>query len=127
MTAAAPPGESLGLWGDSEERPPGDNTTATAPFAVSVNDVVLAAAVERDLTLLDVRTLLLLDVRGPVPLGDVGRHLGVAASSVTLIADRLAGCGLAQRQPHAADRRVLLLGLMPAGHGLLRTAPGTGG
>ena len=99
---------------------------AVATDAVSVNDAVLAAAVERGLTLLDIRTLLLLDGRGPVPLGDVARHLRVVASSVTLIADRLAACDVAQRLPHASDRRILLLGLTPAGSALLRTAHGTG-
>jgi len=55
------------------------------------------------------QALLVLRHEGPLPVGDLGRTLGIAASTATELADRLAAAGMAERTTEAHDRRKTLI------------------
>jgi DNA-binding MarR family transcriptional regulator len=57
----------------------------------------------------DYRALGVLDRLGPMSAGDLGRHTGLAAASVTNLIERLAAKGFLRREPDPADRRRALL------------------
>lgn len=52
---------------------------------------------------------------GEVPMSGYGRELGVPASTITNLVDRLERAGLVERTSSTTDRRVTLVGLAPAG------------
>src|SRR5262245_10576689 len=49
------------------------------------------------------------------PMSALGRVLGFSTAGVTKLTDRLVDAGLIERTPSAADRRVTLAALTPAG------------
>ena len=51
----------------------------------------------------------------PLPMGRLAGTLGCDASNVTGLVDRLEARGLVERRPAAADRRVKVIQLTPAG------------
>lgn len=57
----------------------------------------------------DYKALGILDRLGPMSAGELGRHTGLAAASVTNLIDRLAAKGFLRREPDPTDRRRLLL------------------
>jgi DNA-binding MarR family transcriptional regulator len=57
----------------------------------------------------DYKALGVLDRLGPMSAGELGRHTGLAAASVTNLIDRLVSKGLLCREPDPADRRKVLL------------------
>jgi DNA-binding MarR family transcriptional regulator len=64
---------------------------------------------ESGLTMPQVSTLTVLFDRGPLPLKDLSRELGLSHSTVSGIVDRLERRGLARRTVDPADRRVSLI------------------
>jgi len=56
-----------------------------------------------------------LDGREPVRAGDLARHLGVAASTLTAALQRLEALGYLRRTPRPRDRRNIELRLTPQG------------
>ncbi|WP_324669998.1 MarR family winged helix-turn-helix transcriptional regulator [Geochorda subterranea] len=60
-------------------------------------------------------------LRGPHPVRvtDLAERLGIGASAVTLLLNRLEGMGLVARQRDTGDRRVVRVGLTPAGRDVL--------
>ena len=60
-----------------------------------------------DMTIPQVKTLLLLDEVGTVRMGGIARHLGTSLSATTAIVDRLVDRGLVGRGSDPADRRVV--------------------
>lgn len=88
--------------------------------------VVIAAAVRsvasvrRDLTMSQLRVLVVLDQSGPTHLSDVAGRLGVNPSTASRACDRLVGAGLVDRRPDPGDRRRISLYLSPAGRRLVR-------
>jgi MarR family 2-MHQ and catechol resistance regulon transcriptional repressor len=52
---------------------------------------------------------------GPLPLGAIAERLLVTGANVTFVMDKLEAQGLAQRDRHAEDRRVVLARLTPEG------------
>jgi DNA-binding transcriptional ArsR family regulator len=57
----------------------------------------------------DYKALGVLDRLGPMSAGDLGRHTGLAAASVTNLIDRLVAKGFLRREPDPTDRRRALL------------------
>jgi DNA-binding MarR family transcriptional regulator len=65
------------------------------------------------------RMLLTLSELGGAPSGRVAEQLGVGASSVTRMADRLIAEGLVRRAEDARSRRIVALELTVAGHAVV--------
>ena len=73
------------------------------------------AHLEQKLTRSDVTTLLLLFMRGDMTMSELAKELGAPLSSMTSIAKRLERKGYIGRKTSAADQRVTLVTLSPAG------------
>jgi len=67
------------------------------------------AAMQYGLGITDVKTLSILLQEGPMTAGEIGSRLGLTSGSVTTLVDRLEQQNLASRQPHAKDRRKVLV------------------
>jgi DNA-binding MarR family transcriptional regulator len=70
---------------------------------------------EFDLSPVQCHVLHLIEPDQPLPMGRLADTLSCDASNVTGLIDRLEARGLVARQPSAADRRVKVLRLTPAG------------
>lgn len=57
----------------------------------------------------DYKALGVLDRLGPMSAGEIAKHTGLAAASVTNLIDRLVAKGYVRRVPDTADRRRVLL------------------
>lgn len=57
----------------------------------------------------DYKALGVLERLGPMSAGELGRHTGLAAASVTNLIDRLTAKGFLRREPDPVDRRRVLL------------------
>jgi len=68
-----------------------------------------ALAAEVGLHPTDYKALGVLDRLGPMSAGELGRHTGLAAASVTNLIDRLVAKGFLRREPDPLDRRRVLL------------------
>lgn len=77
------------------------------------------AAVEHEVTLPQLRLLVMVASRDDVNLGSVAAGLGVHPSNATRAVDRLVKAGLLDRQDAPADRRNLVLALTPSGRRLI--------
>jgi MarR family transcriptional regulator, organic hydroperoxide resistance regulator len=88
----------------------------------SIMDFIIATAPERNraigesgLTPNDARSLLTLRDTPGRTMGSLADEWKCDASTATWIVDRLEAKGLAERRPHATDRRVKLVALTPLG------------
>ncbi|MGB8960412.1 MAG: MarR family transcriptional regulator [Pseudonocardiaceae bacterium] len=79
------------------------------------------ASVEDQVTLPQLRVLVMIASRGPQNLTAVAQALEVHASNATRTCDKLVGAGLIHRSDDPADRRNLVLQLTPSGRQLVRT------
>jgi DNA-binding MarR family transcriptional regulator len=77
------------------------------------------AAIDDQVTLPQLRVLVMVASRGPLNLGAVATGLGVHSSNATRLVERLVVAGLLDRRDDPADRRNLLLELTAAGRGLV--------
>jgi DNA-binding MarR family transcriptional regulator len=77
------------------------------------------AGVDHDVTLPQYRALVVLASRGPQSPGELALALGVHASTVTRMCDRLVAKGLVHRATSAADRRAVELRLTARGRRLV--------
>lgn len=73
---------------------------------------------EIDLTLPQLRTLLILAEEGPLVIGQVALRMGVGLSTGGHLVDRLVQAGLAERMEDSEDRRRTLARLTPRGEDL---------
>ena len=73
---------------------------------------------EIDLTIAQLRTLLVLAEEGPLVIGQIAQRLGVGLSTGGHLVDRLVQAGLAERAEDAEDRRRTLAQLTPKGEDL---------
>jgi DNA-binding MarR family transcriptional regulator len=87
-------------------------------IAVTAQSVV---SVEEQVTLPQLRILVMIASRGPQNLTAVAQGLGVHASNATRTCDKLVDAGLIHRSDDPADRRNLVLQLTPSGRQLIRT------
>ena len=78
-----------------------------------------------DITLPQLKTVMVLFAKGPMPTSALARSTGVSAAVATGIVDRLEAQALVCRQAHPTDRRVTLVALTAGGEQLveeIRTA-----
>jgi len=73
---------------------------------------------EIDLTIAQLRTLLVLAEEGPLVIGHIAQRLGIGLSTGGHLVDRLVQAGLAERAEDAEDRRRTLARLTPKGEDL---------
>jgi DNA-binding MarR family transcriptional regulator len=78
------------------------------------------ASISDDVTLAQLRVLVLIDERGPQTMGQIATNLAVSPSTVTRVCDRLVEKKLARRQPSEHDRRALHLTLTPKSRRLIK-------
>lgn len=79
------------------------------------------AALEQQVSLPQLRVLVMVASGGPLNLNAVARGLGVHPSNATRACDRLVAAGLLHRGEDAADRRNLVLELTADGRQLVQT------
>jgi DNA-binding MarR family transcriptional regulator len=77
------------------------------------------AAVDDDVTVPQLRVLVMVDTKGPLNLAAVATGLGVNPSNASRICDRLIRAGLLDRQESQDDRRNIALSLTDAGRRLV--------
>jgi len=112
VTAAAPP--------HPDTRPPSDDAARLLQVvmrALHATDIASWCAV--DLTMPQLKALLLADSPAGVSHGDIARGLGVGLSTVTGIVDRLVEHGLVERHTDPEDRRLSRVRITPRGTDLL--------
>jgi len=86
------------------------------------NAIPIAVPVEwlsLDLTVAQLRLLLVLHARGASRMSAIAAELDVALSTATGIADNLVKKGLVTRQTDSQDRRLVIATLSPRGQGLI--------
>ena len=81
-----------------------------------------AAELPYELTLPQLRALVVLDDDASVTVTALAARLGIQPSTTTRLADRLAAKELIERVPSVHDRREVLLSLSAAGRQVVRTA-----
>ncbi len=70
---------------------------------------------EMDLTLLQIKSLVLLDHQGDMRMGNISQFLGSTVSATTSIVERLFDKGMVTRDSDPKDRRVVVIQLTPEG------------
>ena len=73
---------------------------------------------ELDLTIAQLRTLLVLAEEGPLVIGHIAQRMGIGLSTGGHLVDRLVQAGLAERAEDVEDRRRTLARLTPKGEDL---------
>src|SRR5437899_11701568 len=73
---------------------------------------------ETDLSIAQLRTLLVLAEEGPLVIGQVAQRMGIGLSTGGHLVDRLVQAGLAERKEDSGDRRRTLARLTPKGEEL---------
>jgi MarR family 2-MHQ and catechol resistance regulon transcriptional repressor len=68
-----------------------------------------------DVGLSDFGVMEMLLHKGPQPVNEIGRRIGLTSGAITTAVDRLESCGFVQRGPHATDRRARMVRLTAAG------------
>jgi MarR family 2-MHQ and catechol resistance regulon transcriptional repressor len=53
--------------------------------------------------------------KGPQPVNEIGRRIGLTSGAITAAVDRLESCGLVAREAHPTDRRARVVRLTAAG------------
>ncbi len=71
-----------------------------------------------DLSIAQLRTLLVLAEEGPLVIGQIAQRMGIGLSTGGHLVDRLVQAGLAERKEDAEDRRRTLAQLTPKGDNL---------
>ncbi len=66
------------------------------------------------LGLTDMQLLHLLQLHGPSTPGSLAAWSGLSSGGVTVALDRLSGAGYVRREPNPADRRSLLITILPS-------------
>jgi DNA-binding MarR family transcriptional regulator len=107
-------------------------TATRAELATRARLVVLRLArrlrrtADGGLTATQLSALATIEIRGPLRLGDLAAHEGIAPPTVSRLVDHLEGAGLVRRHTDARDGRSFLVALTPAGEGLLAELRSTG-
>ncbi len=91
---------------------------ARAIVAITAQSV---AALDDQVTLPQLRVLVMIASRGPLNLAAVAHGLDVHSSNATRVCDKLVTSGLLHRSDNPDDRRNLVLELTTAGRGLVDT------
>jgi DNA-binding MarR family transcriptional regulator len=78
-----------------------------------------SAWLELDLSITQLRNLIILSLRGPQPVGQLAAALDVSEPSASQIVDRLAQRGLVHRDADPSDRRRILVSITEEGERLI--------
>ena len=78
------------------------------------------AEVSDEVSLAQLRVLVLLDARGEMPMGDLAELLAVNPSTATRVCDVLEDKGYVSRAPDESNRRVVLVTLTRGGRSLVQ-------
>src|SRR5260370_25354330 len=81
-------------------------------------ETAIGGWMETDITLPQLRTLLILAEEGPLVIGQIAQRLGVGLSTGGHLVDRLVQASLAERAEDTGDRRPTPARLTPAGEEL---------
>lgn len=106
--------------------------TTRAELATRARLVVLRLArrlrrhADGGLTATQLSALATIGSRGPLRLGDLASHEGIAPPTVSRLVDHLEGAGLVRRRTDARDGRSYLVELTPSGEALLAQLRSTG-
>lgn len=76
---------------------------------------------ELNLTMAQLKTLMVLIDEGPIPIGQVGCRMGVTLPTASYQVDRLVRAGLVERVEDTRDRRRTLVHLTPKAEDLVRS------
>jgi len=102
--------------------PPADDVDAVTSAVLTASRLLVAisarslAAVDEQVTLPQLRMLVVLATHGEMKLAALARHLAVNPSTAMRMVDRLVNAGLLDRQINPADRRENVLRLTTPGH-----------
>lgn len=72
-----------------------------------------------DLTMAQLKALLVLNNQGEARVGEIASQLGLSPNATTALLDQLETAGYSERRPDPADRRAVLVVLTPAGAELI--------
>jgi MarR family transcriptional regulator, organic hydroperoxide resistance regulator len=117
--SAKPTSHSGGIDGDTATVPEPD--TPADRIVLEIRKFIAAAiffnaqtAEKAGLGLADMQMLHMLQLYGPSTPGKLGAWTGLSSGGVTVALDRLEKAGYIRRKPNPADRRSLLITLIPA-------------
>jgi DNA-binding MarR family transcriptional regulator len=79
----------------------------------------LSRMLSSDLTVAQLRVLLLLHTGGEMSMGEIAKHLSIAFSTATGIVDKLVAKQMVLRETGSPDRRMVTCRLAPAGTALM--------
>lgn len=74
---------------------------------------------EMDVTMPQLKTIMLLFLNGPMRMSDLAADLGVTLATATGLVDRMVEKGVVTRQDHPDDRRVVLCSLTQTGQAMV--------
>ena len=106
---------------DEVSRAREDDATAVLAGTQVIGSLIAESIsqVEREVTMPQLRVLMLAATQAPLNLLTVAADLGVHPSNATRACDRLVRAGLLDRRTSTRDRRHLAMSLTPAGHRLV--------
>jgi MarR family transcriptional regulator, 2-MHQ and catechol-resistance regulon repressor len=81
----------------------------------ALEHVALRSIEATELGLSDFAVLELLLHKGPQPVNEIGRRIGLTSGAITIAVDRLAAQGLVVREAHPTDRRTRIVCLSTRG------------
>ena len=87
----------------------------------SINPIRSEEWAQLDLTMPQLKAVIMLDAQGPMPMSRLAGALGVATPTATGIIDRLEERGLVVRESEPSDRRVVNCGLSNEGREIVST------
>ena len=94
------------------------NRVLEAHKAIFYTRAILPIWLEIDLTMAQLKTLMVLRCEGQPTIGQVADALHISLPTASHLVDRLVHAGLAERAEDPADRRRMLTGLTPRGEEL---------
>jgi DNA-binding MarR family transcriptional regulator len=104
---------------------PGDSNDSVVDAVVRASRALVGitlralSSVSDEVTLPQLRTLVVVSLQGPQTVSALAERLDVHASTMTRMCNRLVARGLVVRKPSAIDRREVVIELTPPGQGLV--------
>jgi DNA-binding MarR family transcriptional regulator len=93
--------------------------TAFSDYFLALRQSVEPIWAQLDLTISQLKAIILLDVNGPMTIGTLGNRLGIGRPSASILTDQLVQLDLVERVEDKQDRRRTLVHMTRAGSGLV--------